>query len=286
MHTPFIMWIIFCVVIAALFSIDLINQKNSSEISIRKSIVLSTFYICVSLAFSGYIYTQLGSERAYQFLAGWFLEKMLALDNIILISSVFLYFKIPIQHQRRVLFFGIIGAIFFRILFIGAGTILVAQVTWILILFSILMIILGIRMLCTLQKNNQLINSKLINFIYKKFHITDEININRFFVMKYAHNKKTLWFTPLFVALIVIECTDIVFAMDSLPAIFAITTDPYIVFTSNMFAVIGLRSLYSVLSSIIHRFSFVNYLVAVCLIFLGITAAPAEVISFLESVPG
>lgn len=272
MHKPLWVWIIFGAVITLLLALDLgLSRIKSREVSIKTNLLLSGLYVAVTVMFGGWIWHQLGAESARQFFIGWSLEKTLALDNVIIMACIFNYFGIPALYQHRVLFWGIMGVIILRAIVIYMGVALVSTFVWVLYIFAALLIVMGIKMLFASHEAPDISKNKALLFMNKHFRITKELHGNSFFITKTENGKKYLWCTPLFVALVMIECIDIVFAMDSLPAIFAITTDTYIIYTSNIFAILGLRSLYFVLSSVIHRFQFINYIVALMLIGIGIS---------------
>lgn len=272
MDKPLWLWIIFGVVVVILLTFDLFTtRRKSRNLNIKTNIFLSAFYIVVTFMFGGWIWHQLGADLARQFFIGWSLEKTLSLDNVIIMSCIFNYFGIPALYQHRVLFWGIMGVIVLRAIVICMGVTLVSTFTWILYIFAALLIVMGVKMLFASNTEPDLSQNKTLKFMNKHFRITKELHGNSFFITKIENGKKYLWCTPLLVALVMIECIDIVFAMDSLPAIFAVTTDTYIIYTSNIFAILGLRSLYFVLASMIHRFHFINYIVAMMLISIGVS---------------
>jgi len=198
-------------------------------------------------------------------------EKTLALVNVFVIALIFTYFAIPRIYQHRVLFWGILGVIVLRGIMIGIGATLVSQYGWILYIFATFLIFTGIKMLVMDDKEMDLDNSVVLNFMRKRFRVTPELHGNSFFVQ--AADAKTgkivRHMTPLFLALILIEIADVVFAVDSVPAVFAITTDPFIVYTSNIFAILGLRALYFALAAVLHRFHYLKYALALLLVFIG-----------------
>lgn len=271
MDKPLWLWIVFGVIVTFLLTFDLaLSRWKSRDSNIKMNLLLSAFYIMITFIFGGWVWYQLGDDLAYQFFLGWSLEKTLSLDNVIIMAFIFNYFGIPAIYQHRVLFWGIIGVIILRAIVICMGTILVSTFSWILFVFAALLIVMGVKMLFTSNTEPDLSKNKALQFMNKHFRITKELHGNAFFITKIEKDKKHLWCTPLFIALVMIECIDIVFAMDSLPAIFAITTNTYIIYTSNIFAILGLRSLYFVLASMIHRFHFINYIVACMLILIGV----------------
>jgi tellurite resistance protein TerC len=212
----------------------------------------------------------MGAARGLEYLTGFAIEKSLAMDNVFVIAMIFGYLAIPRSLQHRVLFWGILGVIVLRALMIGAGAALVSQFGWVLYLFAGFLILTGVKMFMAGEGHADVGNSKLIRFIRRRFRVTDELDGQRFFVRRPGHDgRMVLWATPMFIALVMIEVADVIFAVDSVPAIFAITTDPYIVYTSNIFAILGLRALYFALAAVIHRFAYLKQALAVLLIFIG-----------------
>jgi len=194
------------------------------------------------------------------------------MDNIFVISLIFSYFGIPEQYRYRVLFWGILGVIILRAIMIGLGAVIINEFSWVLYIFAAFLIFTGFKMLISSDKEPNIGENSVLRFIKRNFNLTKEFYGNKFWVRlkdKKKKNKTKLYFTPLFVALLVIEFVDVVFAVDSIPAIFAITTDPYIVYTSNIFAILGLRALYFALDSIIYRFHYLKHALAIVLIFIG-----------------
>lgn len=272
MEKPWWMWIAFIILLLGLLILDLgIIHRRQREISATESILMSVFYISISLLFSVWIWYKMGAQSANEYLTGFLIEKSLSLDNILFISLIFSFLKIPIKYQHRVLFFGIIGVIILRAIMIILGAKLIAEFNWILYIFAVFLIIMGIKMFLSAHKKINIKHNLLLKFIYKHIRILQTLDGKKFFTKKYDQTSKTkkIYATPLFVALIIIEFTDIIFAVDSIPAIFLITTDPYIVFTSNMFAILGLRALYFALVAVIHKFKYMRYALAAVLIFIG-----------------
>jgi tellurite resistance protein TerC len=271
MDKPVWLWIVFGIVVISLLALDLcLSRFKSRDLSIKTNIFLSAIYIAVTFLFGGWIWYWLGSDLGYQFFIGWSLEKTLSMDNVIIMVCVFNYFGIPALYQHRVLFWGIIGVIILRAIVIYMGVALVSSFSWILYVFAGLLVVMGGRMLFLADTEPDISENKALKLMNKYLRVTKELHGNAFFITRMESGAKYIWCTPLFLALILIECIDIVFAMDSLPAIFSITTNTYIIYTSNIFAILGLRSLYFVLASMIHRFRFINYIVALMLIGIGV----------------
>lgn len=233
--------------------------------STKKAIMWVFFWIGLAMAFNTGIYFFAGKEKALEFLGGFVIEKSLSIDNLFLFIMVFSSFGIKQQHQRRILNYGIIGALILRLIFVLLGVTIVNMFHWVLYVFGAILIISGIRMMYKKEDSN-LKDSKIINLLGKVIPVTDAPEGDKFFVRK----NKVLHATPLFAVLILIEFTDIIFAVDSIPAIFSVTTNPFIVYSSNIFAIMGLRSMYFVLGNLHENFKYVKYGVALILTFTGI----------------
>lgn len=233
--------------------------------STKRALSWVAFWVAMALCFNTGVYFFLGKEKALEFLGGYILEQSLSIDNLFLFLLVFSSFGIRSAYQRRVLNYGIMGAIILRLIFIVLGVTVVNMFHWVLYIFGGILIISGMRMAFKKEKAENVKDSKIIRILGKIIPITNTMNGEKFFVRK----KKTLYATPLFAILILIEFTDIIFAIDSIPAIFSITTDLFIVYTSNIFAILGLRSMYFVLGKLHERFQYVKYGVALILTFTG-----------------
>jgi len=272
MGKPVWMWFAFISVVIVLLIFDLgVLHKKTHEIGIKESLYMSAFYIAIAVLFGGWIWYQLGAQSSKEYLTGFIVEKTLAMDNVFIISLIFTYLGIPAKYQHRVLFWGILGVIVLRGIMIALGATLVAQFSWILYIFAVFLIITGAKMLYMEDKPPDIANNPLLKFLKRNFRLTDEIHGESFTVKKADSKtgKLVLFGTPLLVALILIEFVDLIFAVDSVPAIFTITLDPYIVYTSNIFAILGLRALYFALAAIIHRFKYLKPALAWVLIFIG-----------------
>jgi tellurite resistance protein TerC len=206
-----------------------------------------------------------------EYLTGFAIEKALAMDNVFVIAMIFAFFNVPRRYQHRVLFWGILGVIILRAIMIGLGATIVSQFSWVLYIFAVFLILTGVKMLFFTNPDPNIANNPVLRFMRKRFNVTEEHHGERFFVRQPhpATGKPVLFMTPLFLALILIEVADVIFAVDSVPAIFAITTDPFIVYTSNIFAILGLRALYFALAAMVHRFHYLKVALAVVLIFIG-----------------
>jgi tellurite resistance protein TerC len=272
MGKPLWMWAIFISIIVFLLAFDLgVLHRKEREISIRESLWMSAFYILIALVFGAWIWFELGETSGEEYLTGFIVEKTLALDNIFVISLIFTYFAIPPIYQHRVLFWGILGVIVLRAIMIGLGATLVAQFSWVLYIFAVFLILTGIKMLYMGEKPPEIANNPLLKFLRKNFRISDQLH-GKDFTVKLPDpktGKLATYATPLLTALILIEFVDLIFAVDSIPAIFTITLDPYIVYTSNIFAILGLRALYFALAAVIERFKYLKPALAWVLIFIG-----------------
>lgn len=269
---PVWMWLGFLSIVLALLVFDLgVLHRDNHEIEVRESLILSTVYISLGLAFGGFVWWQLGAEPGMNYLTGFVVEKTLALDNVFVIALIFSFFAVPRMYQHRVLFWGILGVIVLRAIMIGLGATLVSQFSWVLYLFAAFLILTGIKMLWIGDKEPELGSNPVINYLRRRLNVTDEHHGQAFFIRQPnpATGRMTWFVTPLFLALIMVELADIVFAVNSVPAIFTITTDPYIVYTSNIFAILGLRALYFALAAMIHRFKYLKPALAIVLVFIG-----------------
>ena len=270
---PVWLWLVFASVVVTLLVLDLgVLNKKDHEIGVRESLWLSAGYISAGSLFGAWVWWQLGAQSGMEYFTGFVIEKSLSMDNVFVIALIFSYFAIPRALQHRVLFWGILGAIVLRGIMIGLGSALVSEFSWVLYLFGAFLIFTGIKMLTMSDDPPDLKDNVVIRWLQKRMRVTPELHGNAFFVRQPAVgdvSKTVLWATPLFLTLCMVEIADLVFAVDSVPAIFAITTDPFIVYTSNIFAILGLRALYFALAAMIHRFKYLKYALAVVLVFIG-----------------
>lgn len=269
---PAWMWALFLGVVIFLMALDLgVLHRTSHQVPMREAVLNSIFYVSLGAAFGFWIYYSLGAELAYEYWTAFVVEKTLALDNLFVISTIFAYFAIPPMYQHRVLIWGIIGVIVLRGIMIGAGVVLIAQFHWILYIFAAFLIFTGVKLLVMQDNDGEFKENSVIRFLRKRLRVTDDIHGQNFFVkLPETEGGRLVWFaTPLFIALLMIEFADVLFAVDSIPAVFAITQDPYIVYTSNIFAILGLRALYFMLAALIDRFEHLKYALATLLIFIG-----------------
>jgi tellurite resistance protein TerC len=264
---PISFWIIFNVVILALVFIDLaVVNREGRILPFKKALLNSAVWIALAMLFAAIVHRSLGAGKSLEFIAGYLVEEALSVDNLFVFLLLFAYFKVPLEQQRPVLAWGILGALVMRGAFIFSGVTLVSRYHWFLYLLGVLLIYSGFRlMLKGAEESVDPSRNVAVRFARKFLPVTDHYEGDKFFTMQ---NGKR-FATPLFIALLVVETTDIVFATDSIPAILAITRDPFIVFTSNVFAILGLRSLFFVLASLMKLFHRLNYGLAIVLIFIG-----------------
>ncbi|MQP65635.1 TerC/Alx family metal homeostasis membrane protein [Niveispirillum sp. SYP-B3756] len=269
---PLWIWLFFISIVIALLVFDLgVLNKKDHEIGVKESLVLSAFYIGIAALYGGWVWWYLGATPGIQYFTGFALEKALALDNVFVISLIFSYFAIPRLYQHRVLFWGILGVIILRGIMIALGAAIVNEWSWMLYIFGAFLLFTGVKMLLAKDEEQSMEGNRMIAFLRRHMRVTDELHGHAFFVKKPdpQTGKLVRWSTPLFLALITVEFADVVFAVDSVPAIFAITTDPFIVYTSNIFAILGLRALYFALAAMVHRFHYLKYALALVLVFIG-----------------
>lgn len=270
--TPAWFWLAFLAIVLALTAFDLgFLHKDDREIGIKESLKLSAFYITVALLFGWWVWAERGPEPGMQYFTGFFIEKALSIDNVFVISLIFSYFAIPAKFQYRALLWGIIGVIVLRALMIGGGAVLLSQAYWVLYLFAAFLITTGIKMMVSGNEPMDVGNHPAVRFLSRHMRVTPELHGHHFFarVADPKTGKMVMAATPLLLALVVINFADLVFAVDSVPAIFAITTDTFIVYTSNVMAILGLRALYFALAAMVHRFHYLKYALAAILVFIG-----------------
>ncbi len=266
------LWLVFIAVVISLLAFDLgVLHRDNREIGVRESLLLSAGYITAGLLFGVWVFFQKGGDASMDYLTGFLIEKSLSMDNVFLMAMIFSFLAIPRQYQHKVLFWGIMGVLVLRAIMIGLGAALIHEFAWILYVFGAFLFFTGVKMLFSkLDDAPDLQNNVLVKFLRKHLRVTENLHGQRFFVRQDdGQGRSVLWVTPLFLALILIECADLVFAIDSVPAIFAITQDPFIVYTSNIFAILGLRALYFALAALIHRFAYLKYALALVLVFIG-----------------
>ena len=285
---PVWMWLGFMGLVAGLLALDLgVLHRKQREIGVRESLALSAVYIALGLAFGGWVWWYMGAAAGMNYLTGFVIEKSLAMDNVFVIAMIFTYFAVPREYQHRVLFWGILGVIVLRAIMIALGATIVSQFGWVLYIFAAFLIATGIKMWVFADKEYDVGSSPVLRWIRNWFNVTDSFHGERFWVRQESPKTgRPAWFiTPLFLALAMVEIVDVVFAVDSVPAIFAITTDPFIVYTSNIFAILGLRALYFALAAMVHRFHYLKYALAVLLVFIGSKIFAADALGLAKIPP-
>jgi tellurite resistance protein TerC len=278
---PIWMWTGFLAIVIALLAFDLgVLNKKDKELGIAESLWLSLFYFGVAVIYgvaiwwaysAGVIKTSDGTHAGVTFFTGYFIEKALSIDNVFVISLIFGFFAIPRKYQYRALVWGILAVIVLRGIMIAVGAALVQEYSWILYIFGAFLIATGIKMLIVPEGDPDISKNPVVKFMKKRMRVTDQLHEQKFFVRQPdpKTGKVVLWATPLFLALAVINVADLIFAVDSVPAIFAITTDTFIVYTANIMAILGLRALYFALAAMVHRFEYLKYSLAIVLMFIG-----------------
>jgi tellurite resistance protein TerC len=261
------LWVAFNLFVLGMLALDLgVFHRKAHKVSLREAMAWSIVWISLALLFNLGIYYFWGSEKALEFLAGYLIEKSLSVDNIFVFLMIFSYFAVPAMYQHRVLFWGILGALVMRAIFIAAGAALLTAFHWIIYVFGGFLILTGIKMFFAGDEKLEPEKNPAVRLLRRVMHVTPEYDGQRFFVRKTGR----LWATPLLLVLVVVETTDVIFAVDSIPAIFAITMDPFIVYTSNVFAILGLRALYFLLAGIVDMFRYLKVGLSFVLCFVGV----------------
>jgi tellurite resistance protein TerC len=268
---PMWLWASFLALVVALLAFDLgVLHRSEREIPVGESLLLSAGYIAAGLGYGAWVWSHLGAGAGVDWYTGYLIEKSLSMDNVFVIALIFSYFAIPRRYQHRVLFWGIFGVIVLRAIMIGLGTALISQFSWILYFFGAFLVATGVRMLMGSDTPPDISTHPLLRWMRKHLRVTDTLHGERFVVRQPDASGALRWFaTPLLLALVMVEAADLVFAVDSVPAIFAITREPFIVYTSNIFAILGLRALYFALAATIDRFHYLKYALALVLVFIG-----------------
>lgn len=269
-------WVIFNAVVVALLVIDMnAFHKKARAIALKEALTLSAFWIAIALSFAVFIYYSKGKEAFLNFLTGYLVEKSLSVDNLFVFALIFSYFNVHKTLLHKVLFWGVLGAIVMRAFFILFGIALIQQFHWLLYIFGFFIIFVGIKLALQKDKKIHPEDNFVLKIVRRFIPMTDNYSGDKFFVKRGAK----YFATPLFAVLIAIETTDVVFAVDSIPAIIGITTDPFIVYSSNILAVLGLRSLYFALAHLITLFHYINYGLAFILVFIGVKMVVADFIA-------
>jgi tellurite resistance protein TerC len=277
------MWGAFVVFVIAMLVLDMfaLGGNKPRKVSVREAGAWSLGWFTLAMVFNallwwyldGSVGREVANTKAMEFFTGYLIEKSLSVDNLFVFLMLFGFFAVPAEYQRRVLLYGVLGAIILRAVMILAGVWLVSQFSWMLYLFGAFLVVTGIKMILMAEHRPDIANNPVLKWMRSHLRMTNEYHGEHFTVMK----EGLRYFTPLFAVLVMVEITDVIFAVDSIPAIFAVTTDPFIVFTSNIFAILGLRALYFLLADMADRFHLLKYGVAVVLIFVGIKLLIADV---------
>jgi tellurite resistance protein TerC len=261
------LWGGFIALVVVMLALDLgLAQRGSGRLTTRQALVWTLVWIGSALAFNAGVYVWMGQEKALEFLTGYLIEKALSVDNIFVFLVIFSYFGVPLEHQRRVLLWGVLGAIVLRAIFIGLGAVLLHNFHWIIFVFGGFLIFTGIKILTQKHAEVHPERNPVVRLFQRFVPTATEYHGERFWVVKDGRR----YATPLLLVLLTVEATDVVFAVDSIPAIFAVTSDPFIVFTSNIFAILGLRALYFLLAGIMDRFRYLKIGLGLVLVFVGI----------------
>jgi len=266
LDVPLWLWFAVLGVILVMLAIDLFAHRHAKVIEFKEAAWWSLLWITLGLAFGVYIWLEFGSEFGQQYFSGFVIEKSLAVDNVFVWALIFAAFSVPREYQHRVLFLGVLGALVFRGIFIAAGYGLITSFSWVLYIFAGFLIWTGVQMMIKRNEHFDVANSKFLKLIKKSIKTTDKYYGQKFFV----RINGVLLATPLFIVLALVEFTDIIFAVDSIPAIFAVTDEPFLVFTANAFAILGLRAMYFLLGDLIHRFVYLKIGLSFILVWVGI----------------
>jgi tellurite resistance protein TerC len=271
------LWIGFNTFVIVMLAFDLgVIHREAHEVSMKEAGAWSAIWVALALAFNYGVYHFMGPQAGLEFLTGYLIEKALSVDNIFVFVLIFSFFSVPPRYQHRVLFWGILGALLMRGAMIAAGAVLITEFHWIIYVFGAFLVITGIRMATQTEHAIDPERNPVIRLVRRFVPVSTEYHGQRFWVRAEAGGRLRLVATPLFVVLVLVETTDLIFAVDSIPAIFAITQDPFIVYTSNVFAILGLRALYFLLAGVIHRFHYLKLGLSAVLVFVGVKMLLAE----------
>jgi len=277
MDLPLWIWASFITFVLAMLALDLgVFNRKAHKISIKEAAIWSGVWVALSLVFGAIVWNWQGQQKGLEFLTGYVIEKSLSVDNIFVFVLIFSFFRVPAQYQHRVLFWGVLGAIVLRGIFIALGATLVKEFAWVLYIFGAFLVFTGVRLLFNKEGEDEgdLSNNGVLKFLRSRMRITDTYDGQKFFTIQNGIR----YATPLFLVLVLVEITDLIFAVDSIPAIFAVTQDPFIVFTSNILAIMGLRSMYFLLADIVPRFVYLKTGLAFVLAFIGVKLLLLEVV--------
>ena len=261
------LWVGFNAFVLVMLALDLgVFHRKSHTVSMRESLTWTAVWVALALIFNAGLWHYRGGDVALEFFTGYVIEKSLSVDNIFVFVMLFTYFRVPSQYQHKVLFWGILSALIMRAIMIGVGSVLIAKFSWILYIFGAFLILTGLKMIFKNEEEIHPENNRVVRWFKRFFPVTPDYRGDRFWVRENG----VLFATPLFVVLILVEITDVIFAVDSIPAIFAVTKDPFIVYTSNVFAILGLRSLYFALSGVMDKFHYLKIGLGAVLAFVGV----------------
>lgn len=266
MDVPLWAWLAVLAVILVMLAVDLLAHRKAHVVSVREAATWSAVWVSLGLAFGGAVWWAYGAQAGGEYYAGYLIEKSLAVDNVFVFALIFTYFAVPREYQHRVLFYGVLGALVFRAIFIAGGAVLIENFAWILYVFGAFLVFTGWKMFT--HRNDEMDPSRnpVLRLVRRWVPSTDEYDGQKFWVKRAG----TWVATPLFTVLVLVETTDIIFAVDSIPAIFAVTQEPFLVFTSNAFAILGLRAMYFLLADLIHRFVHLKAGLSAILVFVGV----------------
>ena len=266
MDVPLWAWASVLTVILAMLAVDLFAHRTAHVVSVNEAAVWSAVWVTLGLGFGGVVWRAYGAQAGGEYYAGYLIEKSLAVDNVFVFALIFSYFAVPREYQHRVLFYGVLGALVFRAIFIAGGSVLISSFAWILYLFGAFLVFTGWKMFTHRNVQLDLSRNRVLGWVKKRVPSTEHFHGQRFWVKEAG----TWVATPLFFVLVMVETTDIIFAVDSIPAIFAVTQEPFLVFTSNAFAILGLRAMYFLLADLIDRFVYLKAGLAAILVFVGV----------------
>jgi tellurite resistance protein TerC len=272
------LWIGVNALVLAMIAIDLlVFHRRAHEVRAREAAAWSMVWIVIAVLFGAGVYTFMGRQTGLEYFAGYLIEKALSVDNLFVFVLIFSVFRVPPQYQHRVLFWGIVGALVMRGTMIAAGTLLIAQFHWILYVFGAFLVITGVRMAAGVEHDVDPAHNPVVQWVRRLVPVASEYHGQKFFVRLESGGARRLVATPLFITLVLVETTDLIFAVDSIPAVFAVTQDPFIVYSSNVFAILGLRALYFLLADVVHRFQYLKVGLSVVLVFVGVKMLIADI---------
>jgi len=261
------LWVLFNLFVLLMLALDLgVFHRKAHEVRLREALIWTAVWAALAVLFNLGVWQFAGSQKALEFLTGYLIEKSLSVDNVFVFALIFSYFAVPARVQHKVLFWGILGALAMRAVMIAVGAALITKFTWVIYVFGLFLIVTGIKMIVKREEEIHPERNPVVRVFKRWIPVTADYREDRFFVREGGR----LWATPLFLVLLVVEMSDLVFAVDSIPAIFAVTSDPFIVYTSNVFAILGLRSLYFALAGIMNRFHYLKIGLGVVLAFVGV----------------